>query len=696
MARLRFASWNSSALFHLVGARRAAKRRFGEEIARKVDVLFLRETHGDVHQVAALLPRLARSFIVHSSACERLAAGGVITLISREWVGVECEVMERAVVPGRVLRSRVRGGGRDLTLWNVHNFAIPMAERRRLEEDIGEDLEEAAAWPLERVVMVGGDFNFASTDEEGRAVGGLRDGQRLWERILETCTEIVPQACTHYYAPENKLSRIDRWFTSLPNWSLINMCVKASVSDDPTVLFKEGVSDHAALMVEFGVRASLPRGERPIPPSVFKAEKFQRVYSKFLEAFNLDSMDVVERWETHKLILREAAAIVRDYLVSCPLSGEGGELIVMNSVARAVTRSDDRLALRLAASNELAASMLVVGDGRPRLADPIAFRERISAVRRGAARDEEDGARRGGGRGAGEGGARKMGSRSAAIARLSKLWSPFSCRLVLNGIIARDEGGGRVHRREYDKGNALRDFWRPTFEGKKVKVEMGKMFANRWCGEYDFSGCRPPGVHEFAACVSRLPDSAPGADGLPFSAWRAAGMAGATTIAMVETHLRMGLRMPMEFNTSITVFIPKGEDENDRIEVLRSADEVRPISLKNSDNKIICSTMNFILRDTVAVHASPLQRGFVGGRRLLQNVIDLDAKARAIGHPVRAAGLPSLIFWDLAAAFPSVARSWLWEVLRRARLPHGALGVIAGIYFMNAALILEAGLPMFF
>ena len=208
-----------------------------------------------------------------------------------------------------------------------------------------------------------------------------------------------------------------------------------------------------------------------------------------------------------------------------------------------------------------------------------------------------------------------------------------------------------MHRRERDKGNALRDFWGPTFEGAPVNKTMGKMFADRWCTKFDFAEIRPPGLHEFTVCISKLRDSAPGTDGLPLGAWKAAGEEGAKTLMAVEELMRSGLRMPMSFNESLTVFIPKGEAELDREEVLRAADEVRPISLKNSDNKVICSVLNFLLRGEVARKACTLQRGFVSGRRLLQNVVDLDAEARRIGFPSAVASIPVLVFWDLAAAF---------------------------------------------
>ena len=91
---------------------------------------------------------------------------------------------------------------------------------------------------------------------------------------------------------------------------------------------------------------------------------FAKTYEKFLSEFNLERMGVIERWETHKCILKEAATVARDYLMANPLTGDGGELMLLNSIARAVAKCDVRLATRLLMSNEMANDLLVITDGR--------------------------------------------------------------------------------------------------------------------------------------------------------------------------------------------------------------------------------------------------------------------------------------------------------------------------------------------
>jgi hypothetical protein len=78
--------------------------------------------------------------------------------------------------------------------------------------------------------------------------------------------------------------------------------------------------------------------------------------------------------------------------------------------------------------------------------------------------------------------------------------------------------------------------------------------------------------------------------------------------------------------------------------------------------------------------AHPAQRGFVAGRRLLQNVVDIDSAARIHGSEGTQNDKPALAFFDIAAAFPIVAHSWIYTVMRCMKLPSGIQSLIRGIY----------------
>ena len=82
------------------------------------------------------------------------------------------------------------------------------------------------------------------------------------------------------------------------------------------------------------------------------------------------------------------------------------------------------------------------------------------------------------------------------------------------------------------------------------------------------------------------------------------------------------------------------------------------------------------------------QRGFVKGRQLLSNVVDIDCEMRILGAPPegRSAETPIGKFLDFQAAFPSLSHRWIFATLRMLGLPAGLQLFVAAIYCANIAL----------
>ena len=83
-----------------------------------------------------------------------------------------------------------------------------------------------------------------------------------------------------------------------------------------------------------------------------------------------------------------------------------------------------------------------------------------------------------------------------------------------------------------------------------------------------------------------------GIDGLLYAAWRAARSAGAKTLCAVASLLAQGSSVSHDFNHNVAIFLHKGDLEGDSSEISRKPEDTRPLSLKNTDNKIICSIYN--------------------------------------------------------------------------------------------------------
>ena len=75
--------------------------------------------------------------------------------------------------------------------------------------------------------------------------------------------------------------------------------------------------------------------------------------------------------------------------------------------------------------------------------------------------------------------------------------------------------------------------------------------------------------------------------------------------------------------------------KQDAHEVCRSPSDTRPLSLKNSDNKLVAGINNHVAKPMLAASAVDIQRGFVPGRQLVANPLELDTFGRwfgAAGH----------------------------------------------------------------
>ena len=94
----------------------------------------------------------------------------------------------------------------------------------------------------------------------------------------------------------------------------------------------------------------------------------------------------------------------------------------------------------------------------------------------------------------------------------------------------------------------------------------------------------------------------------------------------------MKLERPHDINEILKIFLPKGNAEDDYIldtkGVFRHPTELRPLGLKTPENKVIAGVANWCLKPVLTECAEVSQNGFIGGRQLAQNVVDLDFEGR--------------------------------------------------------------------
>ena len=180
--------------------------------------------------------------------------------------------------------------------------------------------------------------------------------------------------------------------------------------------------------------------------------------------------------------------------------------------------------------------------------------------------------------------------------------------------------------------------------------------------------------------AARGKNSQPGPDGLRDAAWGQAPPRVLALLDRVRLEVQDDAYAPSEFCVAIGVYPPKGKREEDHVDVVRKAAETRPLSLKNSDNKIICGTINWTVRSAISSRLCSIQRGFKRGAQLIENILDVDTSARISGLPAHQHLTPLLILFDFLAAFPSVSHDWLAKVLKMTITVCGLVDFVKALY----------------
>ena len=199
---------------------------------------------------------------------------------------------------------------------------------------------------------------------------------------------------------------------------------------------------------------------------------------------------------------------------------------------------------------------------------------------------------------------------------------------------------------------------------------------------------------DFVRAIELTGSSAPGPDGIPYGVWKSLRSApGVLFEAFLEMSAdgggdRMRELYP-DFNCSIMVFLPKKASGLDgEGNEYFDAENTRPLNICNTDNRLIANAVRLRIEPILDGHVSESQRGFVGGRSMLANVVDIEESMQVTAWTQETG---AAIFFDFAAAFPSVCHSFLREVLESVGIPQHILRFIDVLYHDNRCVIAVGG-----
>jgi len=253
-----------------------------------------------------------------------------------------------------------------------------------------------------------------------------------------------------------------------------------------------------------------------------------------------------------------------------------------------------------------------------------------------------------------------------------------------------------------DMASALRDHWGETFTAKGIDEHHLKTWLDEDAEARSHDG---PSHESMKALKVRKRDvrkalklsnnSAPGPDGIPYGAWRSLGDLAVTAIHDAFSGLssdngqELMQRDYPNFNESLLFFLKKKpvDATEDGVEVY-DPEGVRPLNVTNADNRLIASAVRLVIEPVLGNLITDDQRGFITGRSMLSNLIDVD---EAMITTAMTGGGSVAIFYDFAAAFPSVEHTLLHSFFAHLGWPTWLLNMIITLYLCNFCQITIGG-----
>ena len=192
---------------------------------------------------------------------------------------------------------------------------------------------------------------------------------------------------------------------------------------------------------------------------------------------------------------------------------------------------------------------------------------------------------------------------------------------------------------------------------------------------------------DFLKAIEHSGNSAPGRDGLTFKAWRKLGVLASEVLHRAfldmvrDDHCEIMEEDYPDFNEALMVFLPKkAVGTSDSGLDIFTAEGTRPLSITNTDNRLIGSAVRMFVEPLVEPSISDEQRGFLCGRSMLSNVLDIEEAMMDVGMTEEEG---CAVMFDFQAAFPSVDHGFIHDTLRSRGWPQWTLNFVQLLYSNN-------------
>ena len=667
-------------------------------LIEKHDVVLLQETHGNESDLQSIRHKFTEH-IVRGSFCDSARAGGLLFVVSKDFAknydDDEGTLHRRLrlvnIVPGRIAKIIFPGNAKLFTfeVINVHievdlnssDAGYFVAKTIMLTQLAG-----TVAPRAEVHTMIAGDFNATTSDEprfnpvEGTLHLDNSSAAKRLEAILSDFTELHQPHFTKRTTSGGiivNLSRIDRVYSNCPTCELIDR--RPIVATVGLVAATTGPSDHVPVSASIFAPWTTPPAHPTVPPWVLKHPFFPTAAADLWRLVRNRTVDPMVKMQLAKGILHAAAVATKKQagLVGASTVPEKLHWAMLAFRGRRLGEAGAHLCRRAVAAFPALRPLLPDSNdaGDHHLLSDLIADLAAKSINIDITEVQGD---------TGQPGSRAK-AKVAQLHALAATWRSHRRRLSLAAVIDDD---GHPQANTQDSAKLLCDFWKPVFRERHIEATAALEVMKHIVPV-------PPDIPwrldrvQFREMVARPRVGAPGPDGLPYAAWRVGGTVFMDILFDAYEAFLGGAPLPDGFNDCLLVFIPKGEDIHDQNIIARTPGLTRPISLSNTASKFFALAINRPLAMVARVSVHPRQRGFVGGRSLTDNIIEIEGYAQS--YVIAEATDPAILLFDIKAAFPSLAHQWLFVMLGRMRVPRFITNAIKALYRDGFAEIVLAG-----
>jgi hypothetical protein len=627
----------------------------------RVDVIGLQEVHGS----AADMDEYFKGFpcwTSYASAASSPAAGGVAILVNNVILARAGNVVFQVLLPGRGVRVLMQFHGFIMNILCLH--VEPAATRQVQQTFIKQALSTANEGMSTTFVLA--DLNTCMPGDHRARLQGLQDpvsDDALGSWISNKFPRFTIAEHDGYTrlgrrdGSPNILSRIDYILTDMAKPTLLDCRFTGYVLGD---LLQHTCSDHIAVLASLHPPRESPPDRKIIPSWISTSDYFKDTVTALTTQFHELTDDTITKQDLME-IFQVAAQRYRDRPPTSAISASAKlhwSLVAFRSL-RSGSGAGLQRALRAFPDLNVGTLEHDIGELTVEVAD---------MQLQGHTENEGKHQRRGEAAGA------------AYMAKIA-LWRKHTSRSKFFHI--KDEQGINITT-DHGMAKHISEYWKGVFQSTSKCPNHSNNMHTLIDYVPEATGiCNDPFDEDDIAHSLRRHDTAPGPDGVCYSAWKAAGKDGIQVLLDIAMGLWNGGSAPASFQKSLMVFLPKSDA------VALSPSELRPLSLCDVDYKIIMGCINHRLAMLLPDFVDDRQRGFMRQRLGLDNLLLLEAAAMIAARS--GASSPALCFLDIAAAFPSMLHDYMLKVVFRFLGQHPLAHMIASMYSNNKCEIVVRG-----